>query len=292
MLERVKLVLIKQKQIELNKKKAIIKQIDHLTEEQQKLNLSKIDQELTNLEKQILSIQENFFQRIFHKKLLHQLYQKYIDLSRSKTDKFHQYDNQINQLLQELFDLVHDEALIEKEIDRIKNAKTLQELNLTEQQAKELLDRMVPVQKLTAIQKVFSEILLTNPTTKDEISTITRKLHQTNSSPYVLEMQTIEPTELMNQLLEIGIVLEEDKFKFLNELSDYTKDLVNHNLPNIQLIHRTDRLDQYYCNEVEFALNNMMRYHNPSSIAVSQIKTLSVLVSLAKYNKKEKVSQK
>ena len=50
MLERVKLVLIKQKQIELNKKKAIIKQIDHLTEEQQKLNLSKIDQELTNLE--------------------------------------------------------------------------------------------------------------------------------------------------------------------------------------------------------------------------------------------------
>lgn len=292
MLERVKLVLIKQKQIELNKKKSIIKQIDHLSEEQKNLNLNEIDQELTNLENQISSIQEKFLRKFFHKKLLHQLYQNYIYLSRSKTEKFYQYDQQINQLLQELHDLVHDEVLIEKEITRIKNAQTLQELNLTEQQAKELLDYVKPTKKLTAIQKVFSDILLTNPTTGDEISTITRKLHQTNSSPYVLEMQMVEPIELVNQLLEIGIILEEDKLNFLNEVSDYVKDLSNHNIPDLQLIDRTDRLDHYYCNEVEVSLNNIMRYHNPSSIAVSQIKTLSVLVSIAKHNKKEKMSQK
>lgn len=292
MLERVKLVLIKQKEEELRKKQSIKTQIDHLTKEQKNEDFREIDKKISNLENQINNLQTNFFKRILNGNLLKQLYSDYINLARSKTEKIDHYNNQVNQLLVELHDFVHDEVLIENEIERIKKATTFEELGLTEEKAKELLSNIIPIEKQTTIQKIFSEVLLANPTTKDDIYKLNQKLHQTNSSPYVLEMQKIESKELMNQLLEIGIVIEEEKIKFLKELDTYTKDLSKSKIPDIQLIDRTDPLDVYYCNEVEQALNNMMRYQNPSSIAVSEMKTLSVLVSVAKENNKEKTSQK
>ncbi len=292
MLERVKLVLINQKEMELSKKQSIKDQIDQLITEQKNLDLSKIDSKLSNIEKQIHSIEASLIKRIFNAKLLKQRYQEYIDISRTKMEKFNYYNQQIDQLLQELHDLVHDEFLIEKEIGKIKSATTLEELGLTEKQAQALLNKVDSSENYTAIQKVYSSILSTNLTTRDEISKITRKLHQTNSSAYVMEMQHIKPIDLMNQLLEIGIIIDEDKVRFLNELHNYIQLSLKDKMPNIQIIKRTDRLDNYYCNEVELALNNMIRYQNPSSIAVSQIKTLSILVSMAKQNKKEKTHQK
>ena len=292
MLERMKLVLINQKEMELSKKQSIKDQIDQLITEQKNLDLSKIDSKLSNIEKQIHSIEASLIKRIFNAKLLKQRYQEYIDISRTKMEKFNYYNQQIDQLLQELHDLVHDEFLIEKEIGKIKSATTLEELGLTEKQAQALLNKVDSSENYTAIQKVYSSILSTNLTTRDEISKITRKLHQTNSSAYVMEMQHIKPIDLMNQLLEIGIIIDEDKVRFLNELHNYIQLSLKDKMPNIQIIKRTDRLDNYYCNEVELALNNMIRYQNPSSIAVSQIKTLSILVSMAKQNKKEKTHQK
>lgn len=292
MLERIKIILMKQKEVELQKQKSIRKQIDDLHKKQNSEEFREIDQKLSNLENKIYNIQTHFFKRILNGNLLTELYQDYFETSHLKMKKLNEYSNQIEKLLEELYNLAHNEVLIENEIEKIKNATTLEELNLTEEKAQELLNNIIPSNQQTIIQKVFSDVLLINPKTKDDIYKINQKLHQTNSSPYVLEMQKIDSKELMNQLLELGIAIEEDKLEFLNELNTYIKDLSNSNIPNIELIDRTDKLDDYYYSEVEQALNNIKRYQNPSSIAVSEIKTLSILVSIAKANKKEQINKK
>ena len=71
----------------------------------------------------------------------------------------------------------------------------------------------------------------------------------------------------------------------MNKVYYYLKQ-TNKILPTMQDIEITDRLDHYYCNEIEKVLANIENYPNINSTALSQMLSLTAIVSIAKENKK------
>lgn len=285
MLEEVKTILINQKEKELNQIEVINKQIAELNQKEKQNNFTAIDKHIIELENEIARINQSLITKLSTSKKLKKLYDEYYQLSANKIKVLEEFNNEREKLIIELSKLISNAGLIEQEIINIKKASTLQELGLNEETAKSLLRKNHNHYEDSAIQKVFSKVVLRKPSTREEIFRIMQELYQTNSSVFVLEMQKISPTDLANQLIEIGIVIDKDKLNLMNKVYYYLKQ-TNKILPTMQDIEITDRLDHYYCNEIEKVLANIENYPNINSTALSQMLSLTAIVSIAKENKK------
>lgn len=285
MLEEVKTILINQKEKELNQIEVINKQIAELNQKEKQNNFTAIDKHIIELENEIARINQSLITKLSTSKKLKKLYDEYYQLSANKIKVLEEFNNEREKLIIELSKLISNAGLIEQEIINIKKANTLQELGLNEETAKSLLRKNHNHYEDSAIQKVFSKVVLRKPSTREEIFRIMQELYQTNSSVFVLEMQKISPTDLANQLIEIGIVIDKDKLNLMNKVYYYLKQ-TNKILPTMQDIEITDRLDHYYCNEIEKVLANIENYPNINSTALSQMLSLTAIVSIAKENKK------
>lgn len=285
MLEEVKTILINQKEKELNQIEVINKQIADLNQKEKQNNFTAIDKHIIELENEIARINQSLITKLSTSKKLKKLYDEYYQLSANKIKVLEEFNNEREKLIIELSKLISNAGLIEQEIINIKKANTLQELGLNEETAKSLLRKKHNHYEDSAIQKVFSKVVLRKPSTREEIFRIMQELYQTNSSVFVLEMQKISPTDLANQLIEIGIVIDKDKLNLMNKVYYYLKQ-TNKILPTMQDIEITDRLDHYYCNEIEKVLANIENYPNINSTALSQMLSLTAIVSIAKENKK------
>lgn len=285
MLEEVKTILINQKEKELNQIEVINKQIAELNQKEKQNNFTAIDKHIIELENEIARINQSLITKLSASKKLKKLYDEYYQLSANKIKVLEEFNNEREKLIIELSKLISNAGLIEQEIINIKKASTLQELGLNEETAKSLLRKNHNHYEDSAIQKVFSKVVLRKPSTREEIFRIMQELYQTNSSVFVLEMQKISPTDLANQLIEIGIVIDKDKLNLMNKVYYYLKQ-TNKILPTMQDIEINDRLDHYYCNEIEKVLANIENYPNINSTALSQMLSLTAIVSIAKENKK------
>ncbi len=285
MLEEVKTILINQKEKELNQIEVINKQIAELNQKEKQNNFTAIDKHIIELENEIARINQSLITKLSTSKKLKKLYDEYYQLSANKIKVLEEFNNEREKLIIELSKLISNAGLIEQEIINIKKASTLQELGLNEETAKSLLRKNHNHYEDSAIQKVFSKVVLRKPSTREEIFRIMQELYQTNSSVFVLEMQKISPTDLANQLIEIGIVIDKDKLNLMNKVYYYLKQ-TNKILPTMQDIEINDRLDHYYCNEIEKVLANIENYPNINSTALSQMLSLTAIVSIAKENKK------
>lgn len=285
MLEEVKTILINQKEKELNQIEVINKQIAELNQKEKQNNFTAIDKHIIELENEIARINQSLITKLSTSKKLKKLYDEYYQLSANKIKVLEEFNNEREKLIIELSKLISNAGLIEQEIINIKKASTLQELGLNEETAKSLLRKYHNHYEDSAIQKVFSKVVLRKPSTREEIFRIMQELYQTNSSVFVLEMQKISPTDLANQLIEIGIVIDKDKLNLMNKVYYYLKQ-TNKILPTMQDIEINDRLDHYYCNEIEKVLANIENYPNINSTALSQMLSLTAIVSIAKENKK------
>ena len=285
MLEEVKTILINQKEKELNQIEVINKQIAELNQKEKQNNFTAIDRHIIELENEIARINQSLITKLSTSKKLKKLYDEYYQLSANKIKVLEEFNNEREKLIIELSKLISNAGLIEQEIINIKKASTLQELGLNEETAKSLLRKNHNHYEDSAIQKVFSKVVLRKPSTREEIFRIMQELYQTNSSVFVLEMQKISPTDLANQLIEIGIVIDKDKLNLMNKVYYYLKQ-TNKILPTMKDIEINDRLDHYYCNEIEKVLANIENYPNINSTALSQMLSLTAIVSIAKENKK------
>ena len=293
MLEIIKEVLISNKKKELKQKEEITVRIEKLKKKEREENFDLVDQKLTELEQKLELLTTNTFKRIIHGQDIKGIYQEYINLSHDKTNKLNEFNKERDLLLKKLQDLSEDKDKIEAKIELIRKAQSLKELGITEKQAKDMIKDFSEQSEENIIKTVFLNIKNNeNLETREDIYRNLQTLYQTNISPFVLAMKKIKPIDLIEELIDVNIVIDEDKMEFIKELSAYIKSPSHNLLPIIQKLERTDRLDAYYYNEVQKALANMERYSNYPSTAVSHIITLSVLVSIAKSNKKERQLQK
>ena len=293
MLETIKEVLISGKKQELRKKEEIKKRIEEIKLEEKQENFDLIDKKIIELENKLESLTSNLFKRMIHGQDIKDIYQEYINLSHRKTNKINKFNKEMELLLKELHDLSYNEASIEMEIEKIRKASSLADLSLTEKEAQQILKNYSHQDEKNIIKMVFLDIKNNQEIkTREDIYKNMQVLYQTNVSPFVLAMRKILPSDLIKELIDVGIVIDEDKVEFLEELASYTLS-PHHDLSKVvRKLERTDRLDSYYYNEIEKALANMERYSNYPNVALSHIMTLSVLVSMAKTNKQKKLPQK
>lgn len=291
MLEKVKQVLIDQKKAELNKKKQLEQELDRINEEEKQNTFIDVDEKLKQLEQEIDDINSTLIGKIINGKKIKELYQQYKEISKNKISKLAFYKNKRDELLNQLYIFTHNEdVLIEQEIIRINKAKTLEDLGLTEEKARELLTTC-NLKEPTIIQKVFYKVVMSTPSTSEDIFRIMQNLYQTNSSAFAVAMRNTKILDIIDQLAEMNIIIDEEKQVFLKQLNAYIKSSDN-KLPSTKLIDKTDRLDNYYCNEIEKAITSIEKNSNPESTIIAQIITLTALVSIAKVNKKENESRK
>lgn len=293
MLDVIKEVLIKQKQDELNQREVIDKRIKEIKKEECQENFEVIDRELGEIEKELLSLNIGFFKRLFNGKKIKRLYEKYASLSHSKMDKINKFNNERDELLSRLYDVSHNEVLIEKEMEKIQKASSLAELDMTEEEAMDLLKEYFENDNLAIIKTVFSNIKNNkNIMTREDIFKNMQELYQTNISSFVTAMKKVVPKDFVSALLDVGIVIDEDKVSFLNSLTSYILEPSGNISAVVGKLGRSDRLDSYYYNEIEKALSKMQTYGNFPSSHLSYIMSLSALVSMAKTNKLEKENKK
>jgi len=292
MLEVIKEVLISSKRQELSKREEINNRINEIKREEQDPYFQAIDEELVRIEKKIDSLNSSFFKRLFNGKKINELYEKYSSLSRSKLDKINSFNSEREELLEKLYELSHDEVLIEKEIEKIKKAHSVDDLGLTQEEALGILKGHFHDSDSNIIKAVFSNIKNNRfIETREDIFKCMQEIYQTNASSFVLAMKNILPRDFVSYLLEIGITVDEDKVSFLNSLTSYILEPTSGLTAIMKNLDRTDRLDVYYYNEMEKALSNMERYASRPNAQLSYIMSLSALVSMAKANKLESKKQ-
>ena len=293
MLDVIKEVLIKQKQQELKQRSIINKRMKEISKEESQENFEEIDRELGLIESKIANLKMSFFKRVFNSKKLNGLYDEYRELSHIKLNKMKKFNDERNELLEKLYHVTHNEILIEREIERIKNATSLAELDITDVEAMELLKSHFNDDNLAIIKTVFSNIKNNrNITTRDDVFKSMQGLYQTNVSSFVVAMKKVSPDEFISTLLDIGIVIDDDKVSFLNSLSAYILEPSGDLSQVIRNLGREDRLDTYYYNEIEKVLANMLRYSGKPDAHLSYIMSLAALVSMAKANKLESKKEK
>ncbi len=281
MLEKLKEALIqktKEKQINLENLEVRLQKF------QKKLSsydFSSIMQERKEIEEELTILKSSILKRIFQKRKLQTLENTYHKLSNQYIEELSTVLEEEKGLLVDISSFFQKNISFKEEIRRIQNATSIEELGFTPTQRIEELQKYFRYEAKTTIQKVFRDVVLENPRTKEDIKKMMQILFQTNSSAFVLEMKKITWEELEKQLKEIGIPLEKEKFFFLNSfLSD--SDTVS--FENIKI---TDELDAYYWNEVEKGMKYLKKYPK-SSFMIPELMTLSVLVSITKRNRKNK----
>ncbi len=288
MLEEIKKVLINNLQQELQQRKEIDKEIKEVVKERDQ-KLQQLVQNLSQLQIQIEEINKKTWHRIIHRKNLNVLYLQYRQESNLAIEEMKKWNEKIESLYQKIHDLSHDEALIEKEIDRIRKATSFPELGLTERAALNYIksdDRKV-------IRAVFKDIKDSQRLeTKTDIERNINILYQTNLSPFVVAMQRIRIEDLIKELLEIGIIIDEEKIKLLELLKQDTKSYIEISYLARKEQETTDPLDYDFYNQVKADLENMQYHTSNHNITISKIMTLAVLISIAKTNKKRVEVQK
>lgn len=288
MLEEIKEALISKKQQELNQRKQIDQEIKELITERDQKHQQAI-QKLSQLGTEIYSLNNKSFHTIFHGKEIRKLCIDYTNLSSKTIDDIKDLNIKIESLYKKIYDLSHDEAIIEREIEKIRQATSLQELGLNEKSALQYIKD----DEKRVIRAVFKDIKDNQPLeTSTEIDRNMNMLFQTNLSPFVMAMQKISLDDLAKELIDIGIEVEEDKFIFLRDLITYTQNPTKESFPINSSQVRENRLDNNFYNQVEQDLANMARYSSYTTIILSKITTLAVLTSMAKMNKKQNQNQK
>lgn len=288
MLEEIKEVLISEKQQELSRRQQIDKEIKELIRTRD-LKQQQAIQTLSSLEIEMETLNSRSFNRIFHSKQIKELCSNYTNVSNTAIQEINGLNTKIDDLYQQIHNLSHDEVIIEREIEKIRQATSLQELGLTERTALHYIKN----DEKKVIRAVFKNIKDNyDLVTREDIDRSLNELYQVNLSPFVLAMQKINLDNLVQELVDIGIMIDEDKIKFLKSLIEYASAPNDTPFPINSNQERLDYLDNYFYNQVEIVLNNMNRYATYPEFAVSKIITLGVLVSMAQTNKIEKQPQK
>ncbi len=236
--------------------------------------------ERKEIEEKLTILKSNILKRVFQKRKLQTLENTYHKLSNQCIEELYMVLKEEQRLLADISSYFQENISFREEIRRIQNATSIEELGFTSNQRIEELQKYFHYEAKTTIQKVFRDVVLENPRTKEDIKKMMQTLFQTNSSAFVLEMKKITWEELEKQLKEIGIPLEKEKFLFLNSF------LSRNNSVSFENIKITDELDAYYWNEVEKGMKYLKKYPN-SSFMIPELMTLSILVSITKKNKGE-----
>ena len=246
-------------------------------------------QNLSQLQTKIEEINKKPWHRIIHSKKLNTLYLQYRKESNLAIEEMKKWNDRIESLYQKMHDLSHDGILIEKEIDRIRKANSLSELGLTERAA----INYIKSDDKKVIRAVFKDIKDSQHLeTKTDIERNINTLYQTNLSPFVVAMQRIRIEDLIKELIEIGIIIDEDKIKLLERLKKDIKSYTEMSYLTRKDQETTDSLDDDFYNQVKADLESMQYHSFNQGITISKIMTLAVLVSIAKTNKKREEIQK
>lgn len=285
MLEKVKEVLIIPKQELLKKKKHLEEEYENLQMIEKKESCFELDKELEEIEEKIESLKDGFLKKLIHGKKIKKLYIDYLEISNQEKEKRKKISRVKDKLLQELYRTIRDKSQEEEEIKRIKQAKSLEELGLTEEQAKKLLDNYNSDNGYSIIQNVFLDNQYI--TTKEEIMRAMQKLYQTNSSQFVLAMNEITLEDLMNDLKEVQITLEEEKVTYLNKVIDYINNISSESFPEIKEDILSDEIESYYYNHSKKIVEGLKKYNSNKITVKSYLMSLTVLTSIAKRNQKE-----
>lgn len=288
MLEEIKEVLISEKQQELHRRQQIDQEIKELIKTRD-LKQQQSMQKLSLLEREIVKLNSKLFNRIFNSKQIKNLCINHRNIFNDAIKEFNQLNTQIDDLYQQIHDLSHDEVIIEIEIEKIRQASSLQELGLTERTALQYIKN----DEKKVIRAVFKNIKENyNLLTREDIDRNLKELYQVNLSPFVVAMQKMNLDTLVQELIDIGIIMDDDKIEFLKNVIEYTTTPNNKPIQINFNQERLDYLDNYFYNQVETVLNNMNHHVTYPSINISKIITLGVLVSMAKTNKIENQNQK
>lgn len=279
MLEIVKNILIEEKKNDLITRKEINQEIYKLKKEI-KQELTSINKQIQNIEEEISMINKSIVSRTINHKKLKQLNYEHRNIITSKMNKLEQYDNTKNTLLNKIYHINENTLLIENEINRIKNANSLEELGFTNETAQIFIRQINNSTEYTTIQKVFSSIDKETLKTKEDINKYLYKLCQVSTSSFIVELKKMTPKELSKELIEIGILIEDNKLDFLNQLYKFMKKEID--LIPILEKKNDNEIDKYYYEYIEkmlSALKNNMKF---SQTMMAQIMTLTVLTSMAK----------
>ena len=299
MLEEVKEVFISNIQKELAEKQEIEDKIDKEIETMSKERIQKQEEStlvLSDINQQIQELNKKLFQRIFGSKKLTNLCNEYTAATNYATEEIKLIDEKIESLYQQLYHLAYDKASIDKKLEGVKKATSLPELGLTEKQA---LDCIKDNEK-KVVRAVFRDIQKQSIETSTDIDRNMNILYQTNISPFVVAMQNMNIGDLIKELVDIGIIVDQDKIEYIGKINNYISNMEKlsdpSNLSNLRSIpypdiqgqERADRLDHNFYNQVQQDLSHMQHYNSYPPLAVSKIVTSAVLVSMAKENKREK----
>lgn len=287
MLEEMKESLINNLEQELEQRNLIDKEVKEIAAERNNKQEMAM-KTLSQIKQELKSIRKNIFHRIIKSKKIMSLCNEYMDISHKSIEEINLLDKKIESSYQKVYDLAHNQFLIERELERVKQATSLQELGVTEKQALDYIKN----DERRVIRAVFKDIKGQSIETSSDIDRNINILYQTNISPFAVAIQKISFSDLIKELVDIGIIVDEDKITFINTLKKYIVNPEKMPYPNIMGQERTDRLDHNFYNQIQVDLMNMEHYHSYPPLAVSKIVTLAILVSMAKANKQAKQNQK
>lgn len=282
MLEEIKEVLINEREQEINSSQIVYKEINKLIKHRD-LKQKQAIEKLTNLEEELKRISKGLFNRILNIKRINQICNNYTNLSKDIFEEINQLNVSIDQLYRKINYEPTNNSEIEEEIKRISEANSLEELGLTEKTALQYIKN----DEIRVIRSVFKDLKdKYNLTTKEDIDNCLNKLYRVNVSPFVTAIQKINFKTLIHELVDIGIIVDDNKIKVLEKLTQYDN-LSEEEKQNIKYNkEKLDYLDNYFYNQVEIVINNMNRYKTFPKVTVSKIVTLGILISMAKNNKK------
>lgn len=282
MLEEIKEVLINEREQEINSSQIVYKEINKLIKHRD-LKQKQAIEKLTNLEEELKRISKGLFDRILNIKRINQICNNYTNLSKDIFEEINQLNVSIDELYRKINYEPTNNSEIEEEIKRISEANSLEELGLTEKTALQYIKN----DEIRVIRSVFKDLKdKYNLTTKEDIDNCLNKLYRVNVSPFVTAIQKINFKTLIHELVDIGIIVDDNKIKVLEKLTQYDN-LSEEEKQNIKYNkEKLDYLDNYFYNQVEIVINNMNRYKTFPKVTVSKIVTLGILISMAKNNKK------
>ncbi len=288
MLEAIKEVLISEKQHQLTEKEQIKTDLTKLQEEEiEKYN--EFDEKLALIEKEISSINNNFIKRIIKNKKIKNDYDSYINLSHEKNKYQKELFEKKKKLICRLSQLNDDKLFQDLQINKIKSANSLEELDITEKQAIEKLKNRPSEVDKKIIRNVFERIK--NQTerlrTREDVFKTMQMLYQTNASQFSISMRKLLPVDIISELKDI-VTVDCDKLNFLMKLPSYVLNESNSNQILPTDISKLDNLDRYYYGEIEKGLSSIKDYSKYNKDYISKMTTLTILVSLAKNNRKNK----
>lgn len=288
MLEAIKEVLISEKQHQLTEKEQIKTDLTKLQEEEiEKYN--EFDEKLALIEKEISYIDNNFIKRIIKSKKIKKDYDSYINLSHEKNKYQKELFEKKKKLICRLSQLNNDKLFQDLQINKIKSASSLEELDITEKQAIEKLKNRPSEVDKKIIRNVFERIK--NQTerlrTREDVFKTMQMLYQTNASQFSISMRKLLPVDIISELKDI-VTVDCDKLNFLTKLPSYVLNESNSNQIIPTDISKLDNLDRYYYGEIEKGLSSIKDYSKYNKDYISKMTTLTILVSLAKNNRKNK----